>query len=124
MPSNNEHPEWRQISFYNQDPTDSDIIESTCQIDLERSRHLIFVYCDLVDYTSVGGVRVPLLRSSIITGSYGELTKEEYRTPIYVPLRRTVFDTIEVELRSEDGSLIPFETGVSCITIHFKQVED
>ena len=69
-------------------------------------------------------MRVPLLRSSIITGSYGELTKEEYRTPIYVPLRRTVFDTIEVELRSEDGSLIPFETGVSCLTIHFKQVED
>ena len=123
MPEDAEHPDWRIKSFYEQ-ALPGQVIVSEAEIDLNRGRRLIFVYCNLAEDTLVGGIRLPLLRSTLISGQYGELSKEVFAIPIYIGLRTNSFDMIEIEFRSENGSLIPFNSGVSLVTIHFKQVPE
>lgn len=95
---------------------------SETEIDLNRARHNIFVYCDVIEDNIVGDVRAPLLRSTTVRGHYGEDVREIYNKPMYIPIKTNSFDTVEISIKSECGELIPFNYGNSCVTLHFRRV--
>ena len=98
------------------------IYESLTEVDINRGCHTIFVYCNVVSESIVGNVRAPLLRAVTVRGVNGTTTSETFTRPIYVPLKTQSFDSIEIAIKSEDGSLVPFAYGNSFVTLHFRHI--
>ena len=89
--------------------------------DLRRPYFLIYVYCDLVESTIVGDVRVPLLRSVVDNDKRTEIAYVTYVSPIYVPLQKKHFDTIEINIMTAEGKPVPFTKGTSLVVLHFRR---
>jgi len=94
---------------------------STFAADINRSFATMFVYCDVVRESIVGNTTVPLLRTLNVEGRYGDIIQKTYHTPIYVPLQRSYFDSIEINIRDDTGRLVPFESGKAIVTLHFRR---
>jgi len=94
---------------------------STFAADVNRSFATMFIYCDVVRESIVGDTTVPLLRTLNVEGRYGDIIQKIYHTPTYVPLQRSYFDAIEINIRDDTGRLVPFESGKAIVTLHFRR---
>lgn len=96
---------------------------STMNLNLGKPHH-IFVYCDIIDAQIVGDTVAPLLRmvnTNHSKHSFGDEVTASFRTLQYVPVLRREFSTMEIDLRSNTGLPIPFQTGTSSVLLHFKR---
>ena len=98
-----------------------DKYEAVSAADVTRDYNYLFVYCNVVVDSIVGDVRAPLLRSINVKGRYGECVREIFVKPLYIPVRRNRFDTIEISIKGETGRPVSFNSGRSCVTLHFKR---
>ena len=87
---------------------------------LQLGMHSLYVYCSLVQDQMVGDVQVPLLRIIPVEGQHGEFITKSYQSPQYLPLSRKSFDSIEIDIKDDTGRNIPFESGKSVVTLHFR----
>ena len=85
----------------------------------------MFVYSDIVQKRLVGDDMVPLLK--VIPA---EPMKKKYshswvrfQNVEYVPSVKTHVDTIEINIRRDNGEIVPFESGKVVVSLHFKRVE-
>ncbi|KYQ50578.1 hypothetical protein ALC60_10336 [Trachymyrmex zeteki] len=53
--------------------------------------------------------------------AFGTNLVKYFSFPNYIPLRRTNFKTIEIDIRDHLGKKIPFEFGTLTVTLHFKR---
>lgn len=90
------------------------------EIELDTDLTNVFVYCDLVAARPVGDVMVPLLRTVPILDKRAITVFRVYDKPHYVPLSRFAFDTIEILLTDDLGQKLPFLSGTSIVTLHFR----
>ena len=86
----------------------------------EEELKTVFVYCDLVTSRPVGDVMVPLLRAVPIVEKKPSSIFRIYDKPHYIPLSRLSFDTVEILLCNELGQTLPFISGTSVLTLHFR----
>lgn len=95
--------------------------EASEMVDLDRDMKNVYVYCDLVSPRPVGDVMAPLLRTVPTTA---EKTRDTmfriYEKPHYLPLSRFHFDTLEILLTADTGKKVPFTSGKSVVTLHFR----
>lgn len=89
-------------------------------INMDKDLRTVYVYGDIVASRPVGDVMVPLLRSVPILNREGSSVFRKYDKPHYVPLSRFSFDTVEIILSSGEGQTIPFTSGTSVLTLHFR----
>jgi hypothetical protein len=90
-------------------------------VDLKRGKHTLYVYCSLACDMYVGDKKAPLLRTLALRGSRDSLTCETIVEPNYVGVKTLTFRTIEVNLRTETGEPVPFTSGHSIVTLHFRR---
>jgi hypothetical protein len=90
-------------------------------IDLNRGFYSIFVYCDIVEHVPVGDTSAPLMRALNVKRKYGDVIHRAFDTPMYLPVQKKQFDTIEVNIMTDTGQPVPFEVGKSLVTLHFKR---
>lgn len=93
----------------------------TDMVDPDRDLKSVYVYCDLVASRPVGDVLVPLLRTVPIINKEHFVVFREYIKPHYVALSRFQFDTVEILLMTDSGKKVPFTTGKSVVTLHFRR---
>jgi len=100
----------------------SDTIQWTSakSCDIHRGFTSMYVYCDVLEHVSVGDTKAPLLRIVQVCGKSGERVQAVYDKPIYVPLQKKNFDSIEIDIRNDIGKPIPFENGKVIVTLHFR----
>ncbi len=79
----------------------------------------MYVYCDVLENVPVGDTKAPLLRVMPVTGKNGDVSSICFDKPMYVPLQKKCFDTVEIDIRNEVGDPVPLEFGKSIITLHF-----
>lgn len=82
----------------------------------------MYVYCDIVEPQLIGDAMAPLLQIiNIDTINYVyEANKYiQFCIPHYVPLMKSCFESLEIDLRDHTGSLLPFHFGTSCVKLHF-----
>lgn len=89
--------------------------------DIHQGRNLMYVYCDVATHSIVGDIETPLLRVCNTSGNDGEIVRTIFTHPHYVPVSRTDFQTIEINISDEIGRPIPFMHGKSLVTLHFRQ---
>lgn len=86
----------------------------------------LFVYCDICEPYITGDVQSPLLRIVPVEvhGSdyvYGKNQVKHFSALHYIPLRRVTLREIEIDIKDELGQRIPFESGTSSVTLHFRR---
>src|ERR1043165_3432117 len=89
--------------------------------DLQRGFSSMYVYCNVLEHVPVGDTKAPLLRIVRVTDRSGENVHTLYEKPLYVPLQQKNFDSIEIDIRSDVGNPIAFESGKVVVTLHFRR---
>lgn len=84
----------------------------------------MYIYCDLVEYTHVGDTLAPLLRIVDVEGEHGTTIVKEYEHPRYVPVQKKNFASLEIDIRTNTGDPMPFETGPLVVTLHFRRARN
>lgn len=88
---------------------------------------MLFVYSDICEPYIIGDVHAPLLRvipfDIANNYNYGSVKIRTFSSPRYVPLLRSSFQTIKIDIRDEFGQPIPFEGGTLTVTLQFKRVD-
>jgi len=89
--------------------------------DTERNRvkMTVLVYCDLVEHVPVGDTKAPLLR--IVNRMSERGVHETFNPPLYIPLQKRCFDTVEINLMTDTGLPIPFRFGKSFVVLEFRR---
>lgn len=91
--------------------------------DLYSGQYSFFVYCDLIQNQIVGNIRAPLLQIVPIKGSHNELVMHSFTTPHYVPVLKKSFDTVEISIKNDLNTLVPFDFGKTIVKLHFKKMQ-
>lgn len=85
----------------------------------------LYVYTDICESYITGDVQTPLLRIVPVDNTnyiYGSIQTKSFSPPIYIPLLRTEFNTIEIDIRTDTGKPVPFHSGTLTATLHFKRI--
>mgnify|MGYP000551062982 CR=1 FL=1 len=82
----------------------------------------IYIYCDLCSPIRVGNMLVPLLRTIEVPSSkdWGRVSCIRFQRPMYIPIAKSSFNSIKVELYDDTGRSITFSEGRTVVTLHFR----
>ena len=94
----------------------------TTTTDIQSGIHGLFVYCDALENVPVGDTMAPLLRIVDATGNNGENIHRIFNPARYVPVSKHRFDSIEIDIKTDTGEAVPFESGRLSTTLHFRKV--
>ncbi len=81
----------------------------------------MYIYCDILEHVTVGDTKAPLLR--IVDKprkKYGNM-HQTFNPILYVPLQKKNFDTVEVNIMTDDGRPVPFRYGKSFVVLEFRR---
>lgn len=83
--------------------------------------HSVYVYCDLLEHVPVGDTTAPLLRivDKPVT-THGNV-HQVLNPTLYVPLQKKNFDTVEINIMTDTGVVVPFLMGKSFIVLEFRR---
>ena len=85
--------------------------------------NLVAIYSNIIRPIAVGNVTAPLLRVCRLPKDNDiDLHTFEFSNQHFMPVGMTFIQVIDVELRGNDGSLVPFaNTGVTYLRLHFRK---
>lgn len=107
------------LGFANRIIRESQEAEYVC--DIKKGFNSIYCYCDVLEQRIIGDVTAQLLRVVPIKGRQGDLIIKSYENIQYFPVQKKTFGTIEIDLRDDMGEPIRFESGKTCVTLHFRK---
>jgi len=99
------------------------IISGFRPVELELGWQTAFVYCDILEHVPVGDTLAPLLRTVDITENKNGVIHKTFDRPYYLPVQKLNFESLEIDIRDSFGRIIPFESGTSIVTLHFRRVK-
>ena len=100
-------------------------IRAKNSFELDMGKNLMFVYSDIVSHSIVGDVSAPLLRVCNLPTAPTERSIHLSFTDVhYKPVHKTHFESIAVSINTEEGMLMPFQSGKLLITLHFRRIHN
>lgn len=81
----------------------------------------LYVYSDLVEHTIVGNTVAPLLRAVAIQSNFGDIVDKIFQMPHYVPVLKKDFDTIEIEIKTDQNRVVDIQFGKTIVKLHFRR---
>ena len=105
-------------------PSDSSYpfhIEADDVVNKTQGFNTLYVYTDIMESGIVGDTLAPLLRTLPISGRHGDILSDRFTNIHYVPLLRSTFHTIEMDIRDDMGRRVPFEYGRVTVKLHFRR---
>jgi len=87
---------------------------------LERDISNLYIYCNIVEYTRVGDIEAPLLRTFPLSSVRKQLINREFINKMYLPINRSVINRIDISIHDDAGEIVPFYGGVTVLTLHIK----
>ena len=78
--------------------------------DINAGLQTLYVYCDLVEPQYIGDIRAKLLRTVEVPNNvgYGNQVVLRYEMPHYVPILSNEFESIEIDIKDDTNTRIPF----------------
>jgi len=70
----------------------------------------------------MGDVTAPLLRIVSTEVRQSHAVHQIMNPPLFVPLQKTYFDTIEINIMTDTGEPVPFMGGKSVVVLEFKRI--
>lgn len=91
---------------------------------LRQNLLLAYVYCDLIEPTFVGDTKVQLLRTVNVDTGARVVVNHIYTSPVYVPLQKKHFNSVEINIMTDTGEPVPFGSGKSVVVLHFRRTSN
>ena len=90
---------------------------------LDQGMTSLYIYCDIVQPQVVGNTFEPLMRTVGVSSEarFGENVTEIFESPYYLPLSRSSFQEVTVNIRNDIGLAPSFMFGRVTITLHLVQ---
>lgn len=83
----------------------------------------LYIYSDIIKYQYVGDTLAPLLRNVVVTPNKNYTIRNNiYDSPQYIPVNRSVIDTINIQITDEFGKNIRFTGGKSIVKLNFRPI--
>ena len=82
---------------------------------------LIYVYCNIIRSQYVGDFKVPLLRVIPVMSKYGAMCSIRFEKPYFAPINKDEIQTVQMDIRDEQGNLFPFTAGKVVVTLEFRR---
>jgi len=76
--------------------------------------HSVYAYCDVLEHVPVGDTKAPLLRSVTYIGSLIRCCTSR--------CRKKSFDTVDINMRTDFGTSVPFLSGKSFVVLELRRV--
>ena len=92
--------------------------------DVKKGLNSLYVYCPLVEPRMVGNAQVPLLKIVPMEGRDGEMIIRVFDPIQYCPLLQRRIQTVEIDIRDDTGSIVPFERGRVVVTLHCRKQKE
>ncbi len=99
-------------------------IEGIRPINLDLGKpEQMYIYMNLLQDQMVGHTRAPLLRTVPLNpeASFGSMATYRCEHPIYLNVGTKSFDGLEVNIRTDNGHLLPFHSGTLTLVCHFRR---
>ena len=81
----------------------------------------IYINSNLIQTQFVGNVRANVLRVIAPVQKKGEIETFTFDPIFYFPLRIIKFNTVEINITSDTGDLVPFDGGVVVVVLHLRR---
>jgi len=85
----------------------------------------MFIYCSVVAPIHVGDTLAPLIKRISLDSKNNDISRKKHidmKNLMYVPVNQTTINSIEVNVRTDSGELVPFVAGsVTTLVLHFKK---
>lgn len=93
-------------------------------IDYSNNINTMYIYCDAVDYSTVGSVKANLLQCIPLPGplEFGKMQSRCFNPVRYISPSCERLDSIYVELLDEFGQALQFNFGSTVVTLHVKSI--
>ena len=112
----------RILGFKKVDPDWKDVLYADDITDLDDGLHHLFIYTNIVEHRSVGHTLVPLLRILPIPKMKQTMNHVfTFQNIHYLPVRRSIYDSLEIDIRSITGAAVPFQRGQVLVTLHIRR---
>jgi len=83
----------------------------------------LYVYCDLLETVPLGDAKVPLLHIVNMSERRDHANMHQtMKRVLFMPVQKKHFDTIEIQILDDRGSIVPFEDGKSVVLLEFRRV--
>ena len=113
------------------DPTKNDVYPNSANdkfeygVDLNMGMNHLYIYSDLPEYTLLGDTEAPILRvvpfeTRMKAGTNPHLHME-FLNLHYIPVSKSFFDEITVNIKGDTGKQIHFTHGKSMVKLHFRR---
>ena len=89
--------------------------------DVNASLCNLYTYVDLISPQLVGDTEVALLRVLPVEGVHGDMVTKTFQNPQYLPVIKKQFSTVEINIKTDTGERVPFESGKLITTLHFRR---
>jgi hypothetical protein len=86
----------------------------------------LYVYTDIIETQIVGDIMAKLLRVLCVnlkTYLNGNMNSEQFATRNYLPVSKKEFNTIEVNIKLDNGKNAPFLDQASLVVLHFRRCQ-
>jgi len=85
----------------------------------------MYIYTDIIEPNLVGDCVAPLLRIIKVEKQNTDTNiSVSFSNPYFLPVMKRDFDTIEINIRDDEGQLIPFVSGKLNVRLHFRRVKN
>lgn len=89
--------------------------------DINGGLFALYVYTDIIENQRVGDVSAPLLRIVPTNPKKaGQVISHSYQMPHYMPVKTNYIDTMRIDIRSDFGEKVPFQSGKVVVKLHFR----
>jgi len=89
--------------------------------DMRAGVSIIYIYCDLVEYTTVGDTMAPLLRAVPAQGTFGDIISNVFNFPHYLPVLKKEFQQIEIAIKNDQNKSLALQYGKTLVKLHFRR---
>ena len=96
-------------------------VRSSYPPNLKVDGSILYIYCDLLLPQLVGNTSAPLLRIVHTSGEYGSSVEKTFHHKNYIPLIINNFSHIHIDIKTETGRYIEFNSGKTILTLHFRR---
>lgn len=99
-------------------------LEGIRPYDLNAGVHNLYVYSDVVEFSTVGDARAQLLRVVSIPNqiAFGENVYLTYDKPYYNRVASRTLQSIEIDIKDDTGTPVKFMFGRVIVVLHFQRV--
>jgi hypothetical protein len=91
---------------------------------LVKDSKSLFIYTDIIDNDLVGDALVPLLRTVDILDDLDVIVHKAFDLSYYKRVIPSLLPSIEIQVNSETGALVNFESGEVICLLHFRKVSN